>query len=208
MRRWWWPLGAGAVLALVVAAARPWVSGTTADPVLGQAAVSATGSRVAGVVLAGALLAGAGLVAALVGSRPVRLLAAAALAVGGLLVLWQAAVVLVDPSAALEPLVAERTGRTGAAGSVAQAAAGGWPWVAVLAGVALLTAAAGGAVSATRAARPDPAPRSRRRPVQPPADASERGVRTRGSEEWDRLSRGEDPTLDGGDGSDTSTGPS
>lgn len=190
MRRWWWPLGAVATLVLLVSASRPWVSGTTADPVLGASTVTATGSQLGALAVGGALLAGAGLVAGLLGSRRVRLLAAACLLLAAGMAAWQAVAAVLDPVGGLEPVVAERTARSGATGSVTAATATAGTWMAGAAALALVMAAAGclahGLAGPSAPQRPGGGP---------PAPARQRGGEPRDGTAWDRLSRGEDPTA-------------
>lgn len=188
-RGWLLLAGAGALVVLV-AVSRSWLVASAGDAVLGTVQVSVTGSQASPLVPAAALLAGAALVAGLVGSRPVRVTAGVALLTAGLLAGVATAGVLLDPAAAAQAALTERTGVAGAVtgvGVVASVAVSGWPWSALtgalcLAGagvVRLLTAGAGAAGRTEQGTAAETA-----------ADRRERHERG----DWDRLSAGEDPT--------------
>ncbi|GAB4068064.1 Trp biosynthesis-associated membrane protein [Angustibacter speluncae] len=177
------------VLAVVLLAAssRTWVSAQadllTGGAVAGRQVVMASGSAVA--PAAGALglvvLAAAGL---LLLARPVvRVVAGALVVLAGLAAAVVAAGVLLDPTAAVLPSVAEASGLTPGsvtADDVASVRLTGWPVVAVVAAVlaalvGVVVLAAGRRWGTARRFERDPAP-------------------TRG-DDWDALSRGDDPTA-------------
>lgn len=172
---------------LLAASSRTWVSAQadllTGGAVAGRQVVVAVGSAVA--PAAGALglvvLAAAGL---LLLARPVvRLVAGVLVVLAGLTAAGVSVRVLLDPTSAVLPAVAEASGLTPGsvtAADVATVSSTAWPWTAVVAGVlaALLGAAvlaAGRGWGTTRRFERDTAP-------------------TRG-DDWDALSRGDDPTA-------------
>ncbi len=164
-------------LVVIVTTSRTWLTGSVDDVVLGQSAVSATGSEVAGGVVALALVVVAGAVAsAAAGSRArvVALVLTVLASLGGVALVAR---VLLDPEGALGPVAAAAGGRTGSLET--NAAASGWPW-ASLAGFVLAALALGGLARARRAA---PGLGSR---YEAPGRAPE--------SDWDQLSAGEDPT--------------
>lgn len=179
--------GLGAAAVALVATLRPWADGVVQDAVLGRAQVTAVGSAVAGVAVT-ALIAGmAGLLAATIAGRIARAACGIAVVVAGAVAGLAAVRVLRDPAAALTAATGATVGRTG--GVPAAGSATVWPWLTVagsvgliLAGLLVLTASSGWG---TRTARFD-APGAADRP-SPAADDTE----------WDRLSRGEDPTVGG-----------
>ena len=210
-------LAAGAVAAgaalMLLAVTRTWAHAVVQDTLVGRLSVDATGRQAAPVVAAVALVALAGAVAVLTLRTVGRFVA------GLLLVLLAGAAaaaalgVLRTPSAALQSVLTETTGRSGDALPVAQETS--WPWVAVAGAVLVLV---GGAVAVARARRWSGlsakydapvtvgAPPTRRPPRpagpdvgEPGADVpAEVGGETDTSAEadpWDRLSRGEDPTA-------------
>ncbi len=172
---------------LLAASSRTWVGAQadllTGGAVAGRQAVVAAGSAVA--PAAGALglvvLAAAGL---LLLARPVvRLVAGVLVVLAGLTAAGASLRVLLDPTSAVLPAVAEASGLTPGsvtAADVTTVSSTAWPWVAVVAGVlaALLgvaVLAAGRAWGTTRRFERDTAP-------------------ARG-DDWDALSRGDDPTA-------------
>lgn len=181
-------VGTGLACAAVglVAAFRPWAHGVVEDAVLGRAQVTAVGGSVTGTAVT-ALLAGmAGLLAATIAGRVARAACGAAVVVAGVVAGLAAIGVLRDPAGALTTATGATVGRTG--GVPAAGTATVWPWLTVagalglaLTGVAVLTV---GRQWAARAARFD-APGGADRPAA--VDDTD----------WDRLSRGEDPTATG-----------
>jgi uncharacterized membrane protein (TIGR02234 family) len=185
----------GAGLALL-ADGHVWVRQDVTD-VPGVRVVTATGEQAASGVAALALAAGAGAVALLVAGRLAGRLAGLVVTLAGVGLVASVAAVVVDPRSAAAPAV---PGVTGRAGPLADpAAASGWVWLTLVAG--LLVAAAG----ALAAARAPAWSTAGRRFEQPPGDASGRASRNPGAGDrpaaedpvaaWDALSRGEDPTA-------------
>ena len=177
-------------LVLLLAATRTWLTGRSAEPLLGGGAVSATGSQVAPGVVALALVCLVALVTALTGGPVVRRVSSVVLvlaAVGSLVLTVRP---LTDPEEALGRVAATALGRTGIVRTTAEVTA--WAWTAVVA-AAVLVAASVLAVVATRRwsglSRRFDAPES----TAPSAPATERGARRT---TWDDLSEGRDPTLD------------
>lgn len=175
-------------LVLLLASTRTWVTGRSTDPVLGPAAITATGSQVAPGVVALGAVALAALVALLTGGLRIRRLSAAllVLAAAGATVLT--VLVLADPAAALGRFAAPGLGRTGTVATTATAL--GWSWVATVSGVIL---AAAGVLAFAAAGRWQGLP-SR---FESPQAAKEQGGRGTRRTAWDDLSEGQDPTLDG-----------
>lgn len=176
-------------LALLVASFRPWVTGSSSDPVLAGTPLTALGSDAApGLLsLATAVLA-AGVAAVTTGplARRIALVGYAAVLalVGGL-----ALRALASPAGVLGPLAAAEAGRTGTLTVTAQATV--WVGVALL-GVLLGVGALAGAVRGQRSwgglgAR-----------YESDSDVpGDRGERV--SSAWDELSAGRDPTDEAGD---------
>ena len=184
-------LGAGVV---VLTGARPWVSGTVHDAVLGTSLVTATGTQVAPGLSALALVVAAAAVATATGGRAVRLVS---VVLGGLALAGLAALlvrVAADPSGLLGPVAAASVGRTGSLATTA----GVTVWPAVGSAGVLLAAVgwAGGLLGARTWA--SPSPRYERRGGAGEAVTGPRGQRV--SSDWDRLSAGIDPTDVGEDG--------
>jgi uncharacterized membrane protein (TIGR02234 family) len=164
----------------------------------GGATAIEVGGAIASPALAALSLAGLALAGALAIAGPVIRLVLGALAVvlGGCIVL-AASVSLGDPVAAVSPAVADATGVAGAeptAELVASATATAWPFVAIAGGV--LIGLAGVVVLVTGRAwatsrRYGGGVRLTSEEARPEIPASDRAV-----DDWDGLSRGDDPTDD------------
>ncbi len=176
-------------LVLLLAATRTWVTGRSTDPVLGQATVAATGAQAAPGVAALGAVALVAVVAVLTGGRRIRRVSSVLLVLAALAATLLTAAVVADPTAALGRLAAGGLGRTGSVDTTAARTA--WPWVALLAGVALTAAS----VVATVAVGRWQGLSSR---FETPAG----GVDRRGARRtaWDDLSEGHDPTVDSDEG--------
>ena len=173
--------GLVAVLLLLLAGSRTWVTGSVADAVLQRAEVQVGGSSAAPVLTAGALVGAAAIVALLTVGRWTRSIASVLASLAGALALYGALQVITDPDGAIRDHAAGSTGHTGDA--VAHGALTFWPWVGLLGAVLLILAGVLGLVGGRRwsglSSRYD-APRPRTRTVSA----------------WDRMSEGEDPTAD------------
>ena len=157
------------------------VSGQAASPALAALAL-------AGLALAGAL--------AIAGPGIRVVLGVLAVVLGGCILL-ASGVSLGDPVAAVAPAVAEATGVTGAeptAALVRSATATPWPIVAVVGGI--LVAASGVLVLATGTRWPVSARRYRGARLAADGRGAVSGA-DRAIDDWDELSRGDDPTGDG-----------
>lgn len=175
-------LGAGVLLA---GGARTWVTGTVDDPVLGASRITGSGGDVASGVVALALVAAAAALASTTSGPLVRRLTLAALALAGLAEAGLASLVLLDPSGALGAVAARSTGRTGSVETHATATA--WPWLALVAGLLIVVAAAGGWAGAKSWRG-----LSARYETPGTTGTGARGQRV--ASDWDRLDAGDDPT--------------
>ncbi|MGL5867188.1 MAG: Trp biosynthesis-associated membrane protein [Dermatophilaceae bacterium] len=180
-------LGVLAALGLLAAGFQPWATGAVDDAVLGATGVSATGSEVAPGLSGVALAVAAAVVAVITAGRVGRVVALVgyALCLAGATSLIVR--VLVDPGGALGPLAATRVGRTGTVATT-EAAATGWPWLAL----AAVVVGAVGLLAGVLGARSWGAPTSRYDIPRSADAAGPRGERI--SSDWDRLSAGQDPT--------------
>jgi Tryptophan-associated transmembrane protein (Trp_oprn_chp) len=96
---------------------------------------------------------------------------------------------LAHPERAVGPALTEATGTTGGAIRAREQRATAWPWLAVVGG---LVSAGCGAVGLTRAGRwPGPA---RRYEAAPESGAGPAAGADTALDDWNALSRGEDPT--------------
>jgi len=173
-----------------------WATGSSADPVLGSAVVTVTGTQGAPAAIALALVVGAALVALATGGPGIRRVAGVVLVLAACGVMILAARVVLDPGAAVGRRAAELTGQTGAVGATGSATALGW--------LALLSTAAavlGGVFTARAALRwAGLSDRFERDP------ALGSGPEDRVRSAWDALSEGHDPTM-GEPTATTSDGP-
>jgi uncharacterized membrane protein (TIGR02234 family) len=212
-------VGAGLML---LAVSRPWVHAVVDDALAGRLDVQASGRQAAPLVAAVALVALAGAVALLTLRTVGRVVAGLLLVLSGAAAGAAAVDVLRTPSDALRTVVADATGRSGDALPVAQQTS--WPWVAVVGGVLVVLGGALAVVRARRWAglsgrydAPVGASARARRPPGQVTDAGEPGAdvpelesgrpsdaggtqpdvegRAVDADPWDRLSRGEDPTV-------------
>lgn len=194
--RWGPGLALVAVALVLLLRGRVWVSGRLVEqPELGTGpagAITATGSDVAPAVAALALVCAAAAIAALLTGPVVSRVMAVAVVLGGLAVIGQAVIVLLDPVGALTALVQAR-GTTSEQVedvrftiSVVLVVATGVALV--ISGIAIWRSSG----SAQRAADADDV--ARRQPERPSAP----------SDSWAALDRGEDPTVDPGTPNDGS----
>jgi uncharacterized membrane protein (TIGR02234 family) len=178
-------------LVLLLAATRTWLTGRSAEPLLGGGAVSATGSQVAPGVVALALVCLVALVTALTGGAVVRRVSAVVLVLAAVGALVLTVRPLTDPEEALGRVAAAGLGRTGVVRTTAEVTA--WAWTAVVAAAVLALASILAAVATRRwsgLSRRFDAPGES---GSAPAAATERGARRT---TWDDLSEGRDPTLE------------
>ncbi len=181
-------------------------------PAQGGEAIDVAGS-VASPALAALALAGLALVAALALSGPaIRVVLGVLEVVLGGCLLLAAVLTLGSPVAAVAPAVTEATGVTGAqptAELVASVAPSAWPAAAIVGGVLLVVAGLAVLVTGTRwptSSRRYRGARLAGADDAAPADADERAASDRAIDDWDELSRGEDPTGGGADPTDEVTG--
>lgn len=182
---------------LVAAATLPtWVVGAVDDAVLGHQALAATGRSVAPAVAGLGLVAlAAGVVAGI--SAPVaRVVAAVLLLAAGLGAGALTARVVLDPAGALRGGVAGALG--GASVTPTQTGVTPWPWlalvgavVAAVAGVFVLVRGRSWSAAGARYVNPGGSGEA-----GPPGRAGpERHARSQAVDDWDSLSRGDDPTA-------------
>ena len=164
----------------LISGSRQWVSGSVVDAVLGASALRAAGSDIAPGALAAALVGLAAAVAAATSSPVVRVVAACSALMAAVLGATVIIVVLADPAGALDRLAAAGAGRSGAFATHGQA--GSWAWVALAAMLVMGLGALGALVGGPRWHGLS----SKYEAGEP---ASEH------VSDWDRLSRGEDPTA-------------
>lgn len=197
------------VLATVVAAlaafgstTQTWLSVTLPQTAVQTPAIAVPGSDAATAVTAFSLVGLAAALAASIAGPVARWIIAVILTLAGVGIAVSSLAVLADPTSAAATAIGEALGVTGQEGVSVSASA--MPWIAVVAGVLLVLCAlwlviAGRRWSAAR--RYESGSRIRQAgPVQQAAgkptggaDAAADG-RTDEIENWDRLSRGEDPT--------------
>ncbi|AKU16750.1 Trp biosynthesis-associated membrane protein [Luteipulveratus mongoliensis] len=172
-----------AAVVLLACSARTWVEGTVSDVVLQDSTVSVSGSKAAAGVVAGALVGAAAAVATATGGRIVRWVGAIAALLAGLLAVVLTLRVILDPSDVVGRQAATTTGRTGsveADGSVTV-----WVWIALVGALLLLAAGASATVGMRRWAG-----------LSSRYDAPTADKPARQESDWERLSKGEDPTAD------------
>jgi uncharacterized membrane protein (TIGR02234 family) len=185
-------------LVLLLATTRTWLTGRSAEPLLGGGAVSATGSQVAPGVLALALVCLVALVTTLTGGPAVRRVSSVVLVLAAAGAVALTAVPLTRPAEALGRVAATGLGRTGVVATSADVSP--WAWSALVAGVVLVLTAVLAAVAARRwsglsnrfdAPGNDSATATRTSDVT----AADTGRGTRRTA-WDELTGGRDPTAD------------
>jgi uncharacterized membrane protein (TIGR02234 family) len=185
-------------LVLLLATTRTWLTGRSAEPLLGGGAVSATGSQVAPGVLALALVCLVALVTTLTGGPAVRRVSSVVLVLAAAGAVALTAVPLTRPAEALGRVAATGLGRTGVVATSADVSP--WAWTALVAGVVLVLTA----VLAAVAARPWSGLSNR---FDAPGNDSATATRTsdvtaadtgRGTRRtaWEELTGGRDPTAD------------
>ena len=182
---------------ILVSGSREWVSGSVGDAALGATVLHGKGSDVAPGALAAALVGLASAVAATTAGTVVRLIAASSALLAAVLGAGVVVSVLGDPDGALGELAAAGTGRSGVV--IAHGQAGSWAWVALAATLVMGLGGLGALVGSRRWKglsssydAPDPGQ------ALPPDAGPAAGVEPPRSREsdWDRISRGEDPTIE------------
>jgi len=181
-------VGALAVILLIAANTRTWVSGSVTDAVLQQAHTTASGGKAAPALLASALVGAAAVIATLTTGRIPRWIASVITVVAGVVSVVVVLSAVRDPAAVLGDVATTMTGHTG--DRTIEAGLTIWPWVGLL-GAVLLTLTGVLAVIGARTWSG----------LSSAYDAPG-GTATRTRSDWDMLSDGEDPT-DLSDGSDT-----
>jgi uncharacterized membrane protein (TIGR02234 family) len=183
-------IGAGVLL---LAAGRPWASVPVTD-VPGRSLVSADGQAVAPGAPAIGLVALAGAFVLVISGRWLRRLVAILMILAGLGAAALGVPVLDSPWQAVAPALAIATGSTG--GHRLAATASAWPAISGLGGVLI---AVGGLLALVRGGRwPVPTGRYERAAATPglvPPQVVRAPSRDDRLDDWDRLSRGEDPTA-------------
>lgn len=181
-------VGALAVILLVAANTRTWVSGTVTDAVLQGAHTEASGGKAAPALLAAALVGAAAVLATLTTGRIARWIAAVVTVLAGVVAVVAVIVVVHDPVKTLGNVATTMTGHTGDRKVTADLTI--WPWVALLGAVLLVLT---GALSVIGARTWSGLSTRYDAPTAP---------RTTTRSDWDMLTDGEDPT-DRPDESDT-----
>ena len=173
---------------LMIAAGRPWVSGSLNDGVLAASSVQATGNQAVPGYFGIALAAAACLLAAALGGRIVRWPAAVLSVLASIATLALAIYVLFNPGEALKSRMTDVTGHNGEA--LARGEMTAWYWVAVFMSIVLLIASLAGLAGLRRwhglSSRYDA-----------PSEQRARGEES----DWDLMTRGVDPTESDADGS-------
>lgn len=181
-------VGALAVILLIAANTRTWVSGSVTDAVLQHARTTASGGKAAPALLASTLVGAAAVLATLTTGRVARWIAAVITFLAGVVCVVATVLAVRNPARTLGDVATTMTGHTGDRTVAASLTI--WPWVALLGGVLLVLTG----VLAIVGARTWSGLSSR---YDAPGTAP-----ARSRSDWDMLSEGEDPT-DLPDGSDT-----
>jgi uncharacterized membrane protein (TIGR02234 family) len=187
-------------LLLLLATTRTWLTGRSAEPLLGGSLVSATGSQVAPGVVALGLVCLVALVTTLTGGPVVRRVSSVVLVLASAGAVALVVPPLSDPEQALGRVAAAGLGRTGVVRTTAEVSV--WAWVALVAGTLLVLASILAAVAARRwsglSSRFEvPADTGTSgRPADAPAEAAPVTRRGTPHTAWDELSEGRDPTVE------------
>jgi uncharacterized membrane protein (TIGR02234 family) len=180
-----------AALAAFGSTTQTWLSVTLPQTAVQTPAIQVPGSEAATAVTAFALVGLAAALAASIAGRVARYIIAAILTLAGAGIAFSSIAVATDPASSAAPAIGEALGVTGQEGvSVAGTA---MPWLAVLAGTALVVCAVWLIVAGRswRTAR-----RYQSGTEQPATRDASAKTDANGDEidSWDSLSRGEDPT--------------
>ena len=184
-------------LVLLLATTRTWLTGRSAEPLLGGGAVSATGSQVAPGVLALVLVCLVALVTTLTGGPAVRRVSSVVLVLASAGAAVMTAVPLTRPEESLGRVAAAGLGRTGVVATSADVFA--WAWTALVSAVVLLLAAVLAAVAARRwsglSGRFDAPGDQSAAATRTTEISTATGQGTRRTA-WDELTEGRDPTAE------------
>lgn len=182
---------------VVAAAGRPWVwQAVTGVP--GAARATVSGSRALPAATAVALVAAAGAVALALTGRVTRRIVAGLLVLAGLGMAALVVTVLQDPAQAVLPAVQTATGQVGpvpgGTSGLGTPRLTGWPWLALGGGLLVVVGGLAGLVAGTSWAGAGRRFEGHAVPSRGQV-AQARARRERGLDDWDALSRGEDPTV-------------
>lgn len=177
-------------LIVVLAATRAtWLTGTV-EGVAGPVTAIAPGTEASSGLAAVALVGPAAAIAAVTAGRLGRPVALIVMALGALAVAGMSLRVVLQPHLVLGQVAARGSGGTGAFEAAAQVSA--WPWVAVAGAALQLLAAVGGALGARRWSRLGARYETGGATGAEGDVPGSRGERV--ESDWDRISRGEEPT--------------
>lgn len=190
------PVALAAAAVAAVSGRRTWLTGQTADAVLGSATIRAAGADVVPGLVAIALVLGAGVLAAATAGPLARRIALIAAASAGVLLSVLSLRAVTSAAGLLGTLAAERTSRTGSI-PVQDIAVSPWPWLVAAAAALATVAVLGGLAGAGRwrglSQRYD-APSTPALPTSGDGSAAgSRGERTPVA--WDDMDKDIDPTA-------------
>jgi hypothetical protein len=211
-------LAAGLAVLLLAVGTRTWLTAQVTDPLAGAGHVDISGGRSAPLVPALALVALASGGALTIARRIGQIVVLIALALAGAGAALAAVRVVTDPVTAARPAVAEATGLTTASvtASTASVSMSAWPVVAAVLGALILGVAVLGwtarrgwqvgrrferdatASDGATVAEAGGTPSAPRRPEDSTPAAA--------ADDWDALTRGDDPTSGPGGGRDSDEG--
>ncbi|SDH68440.1 trp region conserved hypothetical membrane protein [Arthrobacter subterraneus] len=180
-----------AALAAFGSTTQTWLSVTLPQTAVQTPAIQVPGSEAATAVTAFALVGLAAALAASIAGRVARFIIAAILTVAGVGIAFSSIAVATDPASSAAPAIGEALGVTGQDGvSVAGTA---MPWLAALAGTALVVCAVW-LIVAGRSWRTARRYQSGKEQPVTPEGAAKTDANGDEIDSWDSLSRGEDPT--------------
>ena len=183
-------LAVAAGIVLLAAGRADWVTGTV-DGIAGPVRASAVGTDAAPGLAGLALVAMAAAVAATTSGRVARWICIGALFAVGAGVIALSLRVLLDAPTVLGGVAASESGTTGQLEAAASATT--WPWVAIVASLLLVVSAVGAAAGSRQWASLG---KKYERPGgdDAPEVGGARGERV--DSDWDRVTRGDDPSVD------------
>lgn len=183
-------LAVAAGIVLLAAGRADWVTGTV-DGIAGPVRASAVGTDAAPGLAGLALVAMAAAVAATTSGKVARWVCVVALAAVGLGVIALSARALLDAPTVLGGVAASESGTTGTLEAAASTTP--WPWVAIVAALLLLVSAGGAAVGSRKWGALGG------KYERPTGDGATEVGGARGERvdsDWDRVTRGDDPSVD------------